>query len=76
MSLQFISDSKGKTTGVFIPIKDWDKLKSKYQGIEQEGIEIPEWQMKEVERRLEDFKNNPDSASDFDQAMDEIEKDL
>jgi len=28
MNLQFIEDSNGITTGVYIPIKDWDKLKT------------------------------------------------
>jgi len=76
MSLQFIADSTGKTTGVYIPIKDWDKLKNKYKGIEQGEIDIPAWQMQEVRKRLKDFKNNPESAIDFDKAMDDIEKDL
>lgn len=35
MSLQFITDSDGKTTGVFIPINEWNKLKNKYEDIDQ-----------------------------------------
>ncbi len=31
MRLQIIEDSKGKTTGVFIPINDWNKLKKQYK---------------------------------------------
>lgn len=27
MNVQYISDHKGRRTGVFIPIKEWDKLK-------------------------------------------------
>jgi len=76
MSLQFIADSKGKTTGVYIPIKDWNKIKSKYKGIEQDQINIPDWQMKEVRKRLKDHENNPEQALDFDSAMDDIEKEL
>ena len=30
MSVQYISDDQGKTTGVFIPIQDWNKLKNKF----------------------------------------------
>lgn len=48
MSLQYISDSTGKTTGVFIPITEWNELKTKYKGIEQEEITIPDWQINEV----------------------------
>lgn len=34
MKLQVIEDSKGKATGVFIPIKEWKMLKKQYQGLE------------------------------------------
>ena len=30
MSLQYISDNKGKTSGVYIPIQEWNRLKRKY----------------------------------------------
>lgn len=74
MNLQYISDNKGKTTGVFIPISDWNKLKKKFKGIEE--MDIPNWQMEEVRKRLDDYKNNSEGALDFDTAMDDIEKDL
>ncbi|HBS86551.1 MAG: hypothetical protein A2W91_20235 [Bacteroidetes bacterium GWF2_38_335] len=32
MNLQYIQDSSGKPTGVFIPIKDWEKLKDSLLG--------------------------------------------
>jgi hypothetical protein len=76
MSLQYISDNKGQTTGVFIPIQDWKVLKNKFKGLEAEELEIPSWHLKELDNRLESFKNNPNQALDFDQAMDDIEKDL
>ena len=76
MNLQYISDSTGKTTGVFIPIAEWNELKSKYQGIDQEEIAIPSFQMDEVQKRLANYRDNPEMAMDFDNTMDEIEKDL
>ena len=76
MNLQYITDDKGKTTGVYIPIQEWDSLKSKYQDIEQESFEVPEWHKEIVRQRMADYKNNPDQAVDFDTAMDEIEKGL
>ena len=59
MNLQYISDNTGKTTGVFIPISEWNELKSKYKGIDQEQIDIPAWQMEEVRKRLQDYRNEP-----------------
>jgi hypothetical protein len=76
MNLQYISDSKGRTTGVFIPINEWNDLKNKYKGIEQEEINIPEWHKDLVRERVEDYKQNPDTALDFDATLDDIEKDL
>lgn len=74
MNLQFIFDNKGKTTGVFIPISEWKKLKSKYKDLEQ--IDIPNWQIEEVNKRLDDYKSNPNQALDFDKVMDDIEEKL
>jgi hypothetical protein len=76
MNLQYISDNTGKTTGVFIPISEWNELKSKYKGIDQEQMEIPVWQREEVGKRLQDYRNEPTQALDFDAAMDDIEKGL
>ena len=39
MNLQYISDSKGQTTGVFIPIQEWEGLKSKFKGLEEEELD-------------------------------------
>lgn len=76
MNVQYISDNTGKTTGVFIPISEWNELKIKYGDIANEEINIPEDQIQKVQERLADYKKNPSQAMDFDSAMDEIEKDL
>lgn len=74
MNLQYISDSKGKTTGVFIPIAEWNELKSKYLDIER--VDALDWQVDEVRKRLDDYKSEPEQALDFDTAIDDIEKDF
>lgn len=76
MNLQYISDSKGQTTGVFIPINEWNDLQRRYKGIEQEYSDIPACHQDLVRQRLESYQKNPDSAMDFDATMDEIEKNL
>ena len=75
MGLQFISDSNGKTSGVFIPIDEWNKLKERFKGIDQQE-NIPEWQVKEVNERLEEYKKSPNSGIDFNSAIDDIEREL
>jgi hypothetical protein len=39
MSLQFIHDNKGNTTGVFIPIEEWQSLKDTYEGLQKEEVQ-------------------------------------
>ncbi len=76
MKLQYITDHLGKTIGVFIPIEEWNKLLIKYESLDQEFVEIPLAQQKEVMKRLEAYQNDPNIGLDFDQAMEEIEKEL
>jgi hypothetical protein len=76
MSLQFISDSKGETTGVYIPIGEWNELKAKFKGIEQAEFEIPEWHKNIVRERVTEYRRNPGQGLDFDSAIDDIEQDL
>ena len=78
MNLQYISDNKGKTTGVFIPIQDWEELKSKYGQLKQEEnemFEIPEWHKEIVLKRLEDYKQNPDNTLDWDEVKNNFKLD-
>ena len=78
MNLQYISDNKGKTTGVFVPIQDWQYLKNKYKGLENEEqtFDIPEWHKAIIDQRLAAYKSNPTDVIDFDMACDDIEKEL
>ena len=76
MSLQYITDSEGKATGVFIPIDEWDKLKKRIDGYVEDEAEIPEWQKNVVRERMESYKKSPSDAQDFDSAMDGIEENL
>jgi hypothetical protein len=46
MNLQYISDYKGKTTGVFIPIQEWEALKTKFKGLEE--VELGEQTKEEI----------------------------
>ncbi len=75
MNLQYISNAQGETTGVYIPISDWEKLKTKYTNLESD-IEIPQWQKDLLDKRLLDYKENPKQVLDFNTVMDEIEKEL
>jgi hypothetical protein len=80
MTLQFIHDNKGNTTGVFIPIEEWQDLKSKYIELQKEEaenlIDLSNWQKQIIDQRLSDYYSNKDNLSDFDETIDNIEKSL
>jgi len=48
----------------------------KHKDINETDIDIPQEQKDFVNERLEEYNENPDSALDFDSAMNDIEKDL
>lgn len=78
MNLQYISDSTGQTTGVFIPIQDWESLKQKFADLEQEEgkmVDVPEWQKEIVRQRHKDYRENPENVLDWDEVKDKFKLD-
>jgi len=76
MSVQYISDSHGVTTGVFIPINEWNELKDKYKDIEGNiPGSVPEWHKEIVLERIAQYEKDG-IMLDFDEAMKDIEKEL
>jgi hypothetical protein len=77
MTLQYILDNKGNTTGVFIPIEEWESLKLKYKDLQnEESVELSPWQKQIIDHRLGDYYKNTENVEDFDKVMDDIEKSL
>jgi len=79
MNLQYVYDKNGITTGVIIPIVEWDALKAKYSELEKEDqslLDIPDWHKNIIDERLLYLKRNPHDLLDFDQVCNEIEKEL
>ncbi len=59
MSLQYLQDKNGTTTAVLIPIDEWKRITEKYNDLE----EIPQWQKKLIDDRLNHLKENPQSVT-------------
>ena len=57
-------------------LNEWNALKEKYKGIEQEEFDIPEWHKSMLEEGKEEYRKNPDQVLDMDSAMDDVEKEL
>lgn len=80
MTLQFIHDTKGNTTGVFIPIEEWQSLKTKYTELQKEEaesiLEFAPWQKQIIDERLNDYYTSSPDVADFDKTINDIEKGL
>jgi len=80
MTLQFIHDNRGNTTGVFIPIEEWQTLKIKYTDLQKEEVtnllELATWQKQILDERLTDYFESPKNVSDFSKTIEDIEKTL
>ncbi|MCE7063410.1 addiction module protein [Dyadobacter sp. CY343] len=77
MKPHYIPDNHGITTRIFIPIQEWNSLKAEHTEIErQRTYEIPQWHKDLVLERMEAFKRGTEELIDFEEAMDEIEKNL
>lgn len=80
MTLQFIHDNRGNTTGVFISIEEWQSLKTKYADLQKEEaeniVELAPWQKQIIDERLSDYYKNSSDVADFDKTIDDIEKNL
>jgi hypothetical protein len=58
MRLQVIQDSKGKATGVYIPINEWKELKKQYRDLEVLEYEEPtkEQILQELKEAVQELK--------------------
>ncbi|MEH6309206.1 hypothetical protein RYH73_26375 [Olivibacter sp. CPCC 100613] len=58
MRLQIIQDSKGKATGVYIPINEWKELKKRYTDLEELEYEEPtkEQILRELKEAVQELK--------------------
>jgi hypothetical protein len=72
MPLQYVKNNKGETVAVQIPIEEWNNITEKYADID----ELPNWQKRIIDIRLEEFKNHPEntiSKEDFEKILDKDE---
>ncbi|KQS23906.1 hypothetical protein [Dyadobacter sp. Leaf189] len=77
MKAHYNPDYQNILTCIFIPVQEWNSLKSEPSDIESAGAyQIPDWQKKIVLNRMEAFDAGLEDSLDLEEAMREIEKDL
>jgi hypothetical protein len=57
---QVLKDKDGVSMGVFIPIKDWERVKQSYPDIEKITDELSQWEKDFIDARLETATNHPE----------------
>lgn len=75
MKTQIIQDHKGKPTGIFIPIEDWNNIKKKYPDIDHFDDELPQWQKDILDIRLNDL-DNPEKIKSIENLFEILDQEL
>ena len=63
---QFTYDNDGRPIGVFLPIDEWNQIADELH------LQIPEWQMKLMDSRLDEYVKDPGNTIDWDEVNKEL----
>lgn len=74
MKTQLVQDHNGKPTGVFIPIQDWELIKSQYPDIDKIDNDLPEWEKGIIDERLNKIAKNPEVLRPIDKLFKELNR--
>lgn len=58
---------------MFIPIEQWNQLKNKFRDLEKEELDIPDWQKKELDKRVDQYTAGPEQVLNAENALDVID---
>jgi hypothetical protein len=64
---QYTYDDAGNPVGVFLPINGWNSL------VKEAKVDIPEWQKRLIDSRLDEYRRNPDNTEDWESILAEME---
>lgn len=76
MDIQYILNSEGEKTGVVIPIKEWEQIKTILQRLNREDIDSHEEQflkgLQEAVHEVNDYKAGKAELKNFDELLNEL----
>lgn len=76
MTPQVIQDSNGKNAGVFIPMEDWNLIKSTYPDINNLRKEMPQWQKDIIDTRLDAIAKDPQRLKPIENLFEAMHEEL
>ncbi len=65
---QYTYDNAGNPVGVFLSISDWNKIS------EELHFELPEWQSKLIDLRLQEYQSNRELMEDAEAFLAELDR--
>jgi hypothetical protein len=74
MSVQYLSNEKGRVTAVQLSIEEWEMIKVKYPDIDHLDAKLPEWQKQLLDDRLDAIEKNPELIRPMSELLDELDK--
>jgi hypothetical protein len=78
MNVQYIYDTHGKATGIFIPINEWQDFLKRYKDLQilevKDEEELKSWQKEIIDQRLNDYYENPNDVIDFEITIANVRK--
>lgn len=72
MTIQEIKNESGEKTGVFIPIKEWEFIQSKFPDIETLDQDIQKWEKDFIDIRLQSI--SAERLKPIEQLFEELNK--
>ncbi len=75
--IQYIADKAGHTTAVQIqiPIDQWEDIRKKYEGIESEFTDVPNWQQEMILQRKAYYEQHPEKLIPLDDFLKKLDED-
>jgi hypothetical protein len=74
MKLQVLQDNSGKPTGVFVPMEDWELIKTNYPDVENLDADVPQWEQDIIDSRLEAIAQDPGRLKPINGLIEELRR--
>lgn len=74
MKLQVLKDNSGNQTGVYVPMEDWELIKTNYPDIENLKHNLPQWEKDLIDDRLDAIAKNPERLRPGSELLKELKR--
>ncbi len=74
MKTQIIQDGNGVPAGVFVPMKEWEKMKAQYPDIELADEDLSQWEKELIDKRLDAIARNPERLQPIESLLTELRR--